>query len=145
MGAHSGLISTVSTVDPQVPGLLARVLDGHVRLSVANLTRQDVFILDGRGRPVVRIPAGGTRVWREARVGANDTPPERDGLIRYWRIPGTTAGKRFEIIGFLGYRAPPGTSDDGLATWVIVLGALGGAALLAGAIAVPFLVRRRDS
>jgi hypothetical protein len=84
-------------------------------------------------------------VWREARVGANDTPPDRDGLIRYWRIPGTTGGMRFEIIGFLGYRAPPGANDDdGLPTWVIVLGAIGGAALLAGALAIPYVVRRRE-
>jgi hypothetical protein len=146
-GSHSGLISTVSYVDPLVPGLLVRVLDGHVRLSVANLTKQDVYILDGRGRRVQRVPAGRTRVWREARVGANEKTPEREGLIRYWRIPGTTGGKRFQIIGFLGYRAPAHatTSDDGVPTWVIALGVLGGAALLAGALAVPLVVRRGEA
>lgn len=146
-GAHSGLISTVSYVDPLVPGLLVRVLDGHVRLSVANLTKQDVYILDGRGRRVQRVPAGRTRVWREPRVGANETKPDRDGLIRYWRIPGTTGGKHFEVIGFLGYRAPAGAAsgDDGLPTWVIVLVALGGAALLAGALALPLVVRRGEA
>jgi hypothetical protein len=146
-GAHGGLISTVSYVDPLVPGLLVRVLDGHVRLSVANLTKQDVFILDGQGRRVQRVPAGRTRVWREARVGANETTPEREGLIRYWRIPGTTGGKRFQIIGFLGYRAPAGSasSDEGVPTWVIALGVLGGAALLAGALAFPLVVRRGEA
>ena len=146
-GAHSGLISTVSYVDPLLPGLLVRVLDGHVRLSVANLTKQDVYILDGQGRRVQRVPAGRTRVWREPRVGANETTPEREGLVRYWRIPGTVGDKRFRIIGFLGYRAPAhaASSGDGVPTWVIVLGVLGGAALLAGALAFPLVVRRGEA
>jgi hypothetical protein len=146
-GAHSGLISTVSYVDPLVPGLLVRVLDGHVRLSVANLTKQDVYILDGRGRRVQHVPAGRTRVWREARVGANETKPEREGLIRYWRVPGKVGEKRFQIIGFLGYRTPGGAaaSDDGMPRWLIILGALGGAALLAGALAFPLVVRRSEA
>jgi hypothetical protein len=146
-GAHSGLISTVSYVDPLVPGLLVRVLDGHVRLSVANLTKQDVYILDGRGRRVRQVPAGRTRVWREPRVGANETTPEREGLIRYWRIPGTTGGKRFQIIGFLGYRAPAqaASDDSGVPTWVVVLGALAGAGLLAAALAFPLVVRRGEA
>lgn len=146
-GAHSGLISTVSYVDPLVPGLLVRVLDGHVRLSVANLTKQDVYILDDHRRRVRRVPAGRTSVWREPRVGANEAIPEMEGLIRYWRVPGTTAGKPFQIVGFLGYRAPAGAAsgDDGMSTWLIVVGALGGAALLAGAVAFPFVVRRGEA
>jgi hypothetical protein len=145
-GAHSGLISTVSTIDPNVPGLLVRVLDGHVRLSVANLTQQDVYILGAPREQRLRVSAGRTRVWREPRVGANETPPDEDGLIRYWRIPGETGGKRFEIIGFLGYRAPPGAHDDSdVPKWAVVLAIAGGAVLLAGALAVPFLVRRREA
>jgi hypothetical protein len=135
----------VSTIDPNVPGLLVRVLDGHVRLSVANLTQQEVDILGAPGQQRMRVPAGRTRVWREPRVGANETPPDKDGLIRYWRIPGTTGGKRFEIVGFLGYRAPPGANDDGLPTWAAALGVAGGALLLAGALAVPYVIRRRGA
>jgi hypothetical protein len=146
-GAHSGLISTVSYVDPLVPGLLVRVLDGHVRLSVANLTKQDVLI-ERSGGGVERVPAGRTRVWREPRVGANEKPPARDGLIRNWSVPGTIDGKPFRIVGFLGYRAPPQaatTTDDGTPTWVIALAAVGGAVLLGAALAVPLVVRRGEA
>jgi hypothetical protein len=143
-GSHTGLLSTVSYVQPQLPGLLVRVIGGHVRLSVANLTRKDVVILDARGRPLVHVAPGQTRVWTEPRIGAAQSAPDREGLIRYWRIPGKADGRRFQIVGFLGYRPPPGTTGGGtgVPTWAIVLAATAGALLLAVAVAVP--LRARD-
>ena len=77
-GAHAGYQSTVSYIKPQQPGLLVRVLGGHVRLSVANLTRKDVVIFDARRRPFVRIAAGQTRMWRDPRIGSTDLPPHNE-------------------------------------------------------------------
>jgi hypothetical protein len=142
--SHTGFQARVSYIEPQVPGLLLQVLDGHVRLSAANLTQKNIVIFDGRGAPKVRIPAGRTRVWREPRIGASEPPPEREGLVRNWRIRGSADGEPFQIVGFLGYRPPPDASGngDGLPTWAIVLLAVIGAAVLAAAFAVPIL--RRD-
>jgi hypothetical protein len=144
-GTHSGFISTVSTIDPFIPGLLVRVIGGHERLSVTNLTRKTVVILDAGGQPVARIPPGENRVWSEPRVGATEEPPEREGLVRNWRIPGTIDGEPFEIVGFLGYRPPPGERAEedgsGLPDWAIAVVAAGGALLLMAALALP--LRRR--
>ena len=142
---HVGFVSTVSTIDPFLPGLLVRVIGGHERLSVTNLTRKTIVIFDRSGRPVARIPPGENRVWTEPRVGATEEPPEREGLVRNWRIPGTADGKPFEIVGFLGYRPPPGKparKDGGLPGWAIALAVAGGALLLAVALALP-LTRRK--
>jgi hypothetical protein len=142
---HVGFVSTVSTIDPFVPGLLVRVIGGHERLSVTNLTRKTVVIFGARGRPIARIPPGENRVWAEPRVGATEEPPEEEGLVRNWRIPGTAGGQRFEIVGFLGYRPPPGASrgadDSALPGWAIALVAAGGALLVLAALALP--LRRR--
>lgn len=143
--SHVGFVSTVSTIDPFVPGLLVRVIGGHERLSVTNLSRKTIVIFDGSGGPVARIPPGENRVWVEPRVGATEEPPEREGLVRNWRIPGTADGEPFEIVGFLGYRAPPGAptqaDDSGPPGWAIALAAAGGALLLVAALALP--LRRR--
>jgi hypothetical protein len=139
-GSHTGFQSTVSYIEPQQPGLLVQVLEGHVRLSAANLTKKNVVILDAQGNPLVRVPAGKTRVWREPRIGASEPPPEREGLVRNWRISGTADGEPFRIVGFLGYRPPhPASSDgDGLPTWAIVLAGVAVALVLAAALAVPY-------
>jgi hypothetical protein len=143
--SHVGFVSTVSTIDPFLPGLLVRVIGGHERLSVTNLTRKTIVIFDRSGRPVARIPPGENRVWTEPRVGATEDPPEREGLVRNWRIGGTADGEPFEIVGFLGYRPPPGEpaqeDGSGLPGWAIALAAAGGALLLVAALALP--LRRR--
>jgi hypothetical protein len=144
-GQHTGFASQVSVIDPFLPGLLAQVLGGHERLSVTNLTDRTVVILDDRGEALVRIPPGETEVWAEPRIGATEEPPEEEGLVRNWRIPGTAGGEPFEILGFLGYRPPPaaaGVDGGGLPTWAVVLAGAAGALVVAAAVAVP-LVRRR--
>ena len=146
---HVGFVSTVSTIDPFLPGLLVRVIGGHERLSVTNLTRKTIVIFDRGGRPVARIPPGENRVWTEPRVGATEEPPEREGLVRNWRISGTADGEPFEIVGFLGYRPPPGepaqADDSGLPGWAIAVAAAGGALLLAAALALPLRRRKGES
>ena len=143
-GPHTGFQSTVSYIEPQLPGLLVRVLGGHVQLSVENLTQKNVVILDERGQPVVRIPPGRTRIWNEPRIGSAEPPPEREGLIRNWRIPGTADGRPFAIVGFLGYRPPAsGSNDDGVPMWAIVTGAAASVLIVAAALALPFW--RRES
>lgn len=142
LGSHTGFVSTVSTIEPNVPGLLVRVLGGHEQLSVSNLTRQNVVIFDANGRALQRIPAGRTRVWADPRIGSDEAPPEREGLVRYWRIPGTADGERFEVVGFLGYRPPPAARDDaqGVPWWAYLAAAGLGALVLAAAVIMP---RRR--
>jgi hypothetical protein len=142
-GSHAGFQARLSYIEPQQPGLLVQVLGGHVRLSVANLTRKTIEIPGADGAPTVRIPPGRTTVWVEPRIGAKEAPPSREGLVRNWEIPGTADGEPFRIVGFLGYRPPQGTTtaaqDDGLPTWVVVLAVLFGVLVLAAALAVPFL------
>jgi hypothetical protein len=147
-GTHTGFVSRVSYIEPQLPGLLVQVLGGHEQLSAANLTRKQVVILTARDRPLVSIAPGETRVWSEPRIGSAEAPPEREGLVRYWRIPGTADGEPFEIVGFLGYRPPgepaqPEGSD--LPGWAIALAAAGGALLLVAALALPLRRRKGES
>jgi hypothetical protein len=143
-GPHTGFASRVSVIEPFLPGLLVQVVGGHEQLSIANLTDENVVILDARGQPFVRIAAGTTEVWVEPRVGAADEPPEREGLVRNWRIPGTADGERFEIRGFLGYRPPAAASqeDSGASGWTILLAVAAGAVVVGSAVAV--LRLRRD-
>jgi hypothetical protein len=145
-GEHTGFQARVSTIEPFIPGLLVTVLGGHEQLSVTNLTDNRVVILDEQGKPLVRVPPGQTEVWDEPRIGATEEPPEREGLVRNWRIRGTADGEPFEIVGFLGYRPPPQeaaaeNADDGLPTWALVLAGAGGAFVLAAALAVPLMRR----
>jgi hypothetical protein len=120
-------------IEPFIPGLLVQVVGGHEGLSVANLTDKTIVILDERGKPFVRIGPRKTETWAEPRIGATEEPPEEEGLIRNWRIRGTADGEPFEIVGFLGYRPPPGSAEEGsghtalaivLAVGVLTLGAL---------------------
>ena len=141
-GSHSGFQARVSYLEPSQPGVLVQVLEGHVRLSLANLTPKTIVVPGGEGQPTVRIRPGRTEVWVEPRIGATEAPPKREGLVRNWTIPATADGAPFEIVGFLGYRppvvaAPP--EDDGVPTWVVVVAVAVGVAVLAAALAVPFL------
>jgi hypothetical protein len=143
-GSHTGFLSTVSYIEPPIPGLLVRVIGGHQRLSVANLTERTIVVPGVDGRPTVTIEPRRTEVWDEPRVGANQDPPEREGLVRNWRIAGTADGAPFVIVGFLGYRPPAGAAEDdggGLPTWAIALLVTGGVLLLAAVAAVPLLRR----
>jgi hypothetical protein len=145
-GEHAGFASRVSTIEPFQPGLLVQVVGGHEKVSLTNLTDKRILILDDGGRPFVRVGPGRTEVWTEPRVGAKEEPPEKDGLVRNWRIAGTADGEPFEIVGFLGYRAPAGAADDendgaSAVAWVIILA--GGAALLVVAAVAASRLRRR--
>jgi hypothetical protein len=144
-GSHAGFAARVSVIDPFLPGLLVQVVGGHERVSLANLTDKRIVILDGRGRPLVRIAPGKTEVWDEPRIGANAEPPEQEGLVRNWQIRGTADGEPFRIRGFLGYRPPAGAAADGddgssVVGWAIVLG--GAAALVVGAAIGVLRLRR---
>ena len=144
-GTHVGFVSTVSTIDPPLHGLLVRVIGGHEHVSVTNLTDKSIVIFDAEGDPLVRIAPRETKVWREPRVGAADEPPDREGLVRNWRITGTADGEAFVILGFLGYRPPPEVEDeDDLPGWAIPLAAVAGTLLLIAAITVPLLRRGEE-
>jgi hypothetical protein len=144
-GTHTGFQSTVSYIEPQLPGLLVRVLGGHEQLSVENLTQKSVVILDEQGRPVLRIPPGRTRIWPEPRIGSAEAPPEREGLVRNWRIRGTADGRPFAIVGFLGYRPPASEANDGdVPMWAIATAAGASVLILAAALALPFWRRERE-
>jgi hypothetical protein len=146
-GAHTGFQARVSVIEPFIPGLLVTVLGGHERLSVTNLTEKQVVILDDRGGPFVRVTPGETEVWDEPRIGAMEEPPEEEGLVRNWQIPGTADGEPFAIRGFLGYRPPPPpepaaeSPGSGLPTWAVVLAGVAGALVIGAAVAIP-LARR---
>jgi hypothetical protein len=144
-GLHTGFQSTVSYIEPQLPGLLVQVLGGHEQLSVENLTQRNVVILDERGRTVVRIPPGRTRIWSEPRIGSAEPPPEREGLVRNWRIPGTADGQPFAIVGFLGYRPPASESNDGgVPMWAIAIASGASVLIVAAVLALPFWRRERE-
>jgi hypothetical protein len=147
-GSHTGFVSTVSRIDPPQLGLLVRVLGGHERLSVRNLTRKTVVIFDQDGEEALRLGPGRSGSLADPRIGSTGPPPEEGEFVRDWRIPGEVDGEPFEIVGFLGYRAPAGAqedSDSGLPRWVIVLAAVGGAIMLAAALALPLLRREGES
>jgi hypothetical protein len=141
---HAGFASRVSVITPFLPGLIVQVVGGHERLSVANLTKKSIVILDDTGMPFVRIGPGKTEVWDEPRIGSNDEPPEREGLVKNWTIEATADGEPFEIIGFLGYRPPAGTAQQsdtsGIPAWVVMLVLTGGLAVL---LAATLMLRRR--
>ena len=141
-GSHSGFQARVSYLEPSQPGVLVQVLEGHVRLSLANLTPKTIVVPGGEGQPTVRIKPGRTEVWVEPRIGATEAPPKREGLVRNWTIPATADGAPFEIVGFLGYRPPAvaaQTEDEDVPTWVVIVAVAIGVIVLAAALAVPFL------
>jgi hypothetical protein len=148
-GAHSGFQARVSYLEPTQPGVLIQVLGGHVRLSLANLTRKTIVVPGAEGRRDVRIGPGRTEIWVEPRIGATEAPPEGEGLVRNWTIPATADGVPFEIVGFLGYRPPGGRAvakeeEGGTSIWLIAAAIGGGVLVLSAALAVPLLRRDED-
>jgi hypothetical protein len=101
-----GFVSTVSYVEPQVPGLLIRVIGGHERLSMRNLTQKPIVIFGADGRPTLRLEPGDAGAVADARIGATGPPPDQgEGeFVKNWRIAGEAGGEPFAIVGFLGYR-----------------------------------------
>lgn len=157
----TGFQSRVSLIRPAVPGLFVDVLGGDELLSVRNWSPKTVVLHDPNGRPFLRldnnvvsrddgagwrvVERGRSYAWHDPRIHATGPPPEREGLVRNWRISGAADGKPFTIVGFLGYRPPPGATEDGdggLPVWAIALAAAGGAFVLAAALALP--LRRRE-
>jgi hypothetical protein len=72
--------------------------------------------------------------------------PRRRHRVFDWRVPGTVDGKRFAIVGALGYAPAPAAaaeSDDGSGgtAWTTVLAIAGGVLLVAAAL---FLRARRE-
>jgi hypothetical protein len=118
----TGFQSRVSLIEPLVPGLLAEVLGGDELLSVRNWSGKTVVLRGADGRPFLRfsgnvvsrndgagwrvVERGTSHVWHDPRIHATGPPPDREGLVRNWRIRGTADGKPFAIVGFLGYRPP---------------------------------------
>lgn len=142
-GAHTGFVSTVSGIEPPLPGLLVQVAGGHERLAVRNFTQQTVVVFDEQGQEAARLDPGESDAWPDPRIDGLGPPPDRDGLVRNWRIAGEADGERFEIVGFLGYRAPPGELEGGgFPVWAAVLAAAAGALVVAAALALP--LRRRE-
>ena len=116
-------MATVASIEPNVLGLRARgVLGDQILLS--NLSPTRIVILDPSGRASIHVPSGESHTWHDQRVLATDEPPSGDEpqVVKNWRIPGRAGGRRFEIVGFLGWVPPPQSGDDG--TSPFLLGAL---------------------
>jgi hypothetical protein len=141
-GRHSGFVATVSYIEPPQLGLLVRVTGGHEALEVRNLTRKTVEILGDDGRPALRLAPGTSGAVADPRIGSTGPPPSQGEFVRDWRIPGRAAGEPFEIVGFLGYRAP--VDEDGDDRWPPVwAAALVGCGLVAALLALPLLTLRK--
>jgi hypothetical protein len=159
-GAHgdpsrTGFVSTVSSIEPAVPGLLAQILPGNL-LSVRNWSGKTV-VLDGPdGEPLVRfagaevherdragwrlVRRGTSHAWHDPRIHWTGPAPERSGLVTRWRITGTADGRPFAVAGFIGYTATAADAE-GLSK-LAVAGLAAGAAVALCALALP-LVRRK--
>jgi hypothetical protein len=153
-----GFRSTVSGIEPLVPGLLIRVLDGD-SISVRNWSGKTVVVDGEDGQPRYRfaddtvyerrgpqwilVRRGTSHVWHDARVLWAGPMPESSGLVSRFRIHGTADGTPFTISGFIGYRAPTAADDvGGVPSWVVVAPAVVLGALLLAALALPLLTRR---
>jgi hypothetical protein len=153
-GTHVGFVSTVSYIEPQVPGLIIRVIGGHERLSLRNLTHKTIVIFGTDGRPALRLQPGGAGEVADPRIGSTGPPPDEGEFVKNWRIDGEAAGEPFAIVGFLGYRsaapdadadeAPARDTHEGTSPWTIAA-AVGGAVLLAAALALPLRRRKGES
>ena len=141
-GSHSGFVATVSYIEPPQLGLLVRVNGGHEALEVRNLTRKTVEILGDDGKPSLRLAPGTSGAVADPRMGSTGPPPPQGEFVKDWRIPGLAAGEPFEIVGFLGYRAPAGEDEDDRwpPVWAI---ALVGCVLTAALLALPLLTLRK--
>ena len=137
-------MATVSSVEPNVVGLRARVVRGD-EIAVANLSRDAVVILGQDGRALYTIPAGKSRVWHDSRVVANGPLPQVEGsapvFVKDWRIPGRSGGRAFAIEGFLGYVPPEQQQDEDGAPWLVYVIAV--ASLLAIAAGSAYALERR--
>jgi hypothetical protein len=153
-----GYRSTVSGIEPPLPGLLVQVLDGEV-LSVRNWTGKKVLIDGADGEPLLRFVAGEVqqrdgRAWRTVRRGTSHTwhdprvhgagpTPDRSGLVTRWSVPGTADGRPFVIQGFIGYTKPAGErgDEDGLSA-VATAGIVAVGILALAALALPLVLRK---
>jgi hypothetical protein len=136
---HMGFVATVSGIEPQLPGLLVTVSGGHERLVVRNLTTKTVEIFAEDDNGTLRLMPGQTGAVSDARIGSTGPPPDQGEFVKNWRIPGEADGAPFDIVGFLGYRAPTEDVDSGLPQWVVVAAI---ALLGLAALALPLLLRR---
>jgi hypothetical protein len=160
-GHEAGFLSTVSGVEPTVPGLLASVVGGDQLLSVRNWSGRTVVLLGEDGRPFLRfsgnrverrangawelVKRGSSYAFHDPRIHVVGPPPERSGVVRNWRVAGTANGLPFAIRGFVGYRAPAAEpDDDGLPAWAPVAAAGFGLLALA-ALALAHRRRRGES
>jgi hypothetical protein len=142
-GGHTGFVATVSGIEPQLPGLLVSVSGGHERLALRNLTSKTVVVFGEDGQPSLQLAPGRSGSVSDARIGSAGPPPEQGEFVKNWRIPGEAGGEPFEIVGFLGYRSPPGDEREdgvGVPAWAVVLAAGAGALMVVAALALP---RRR--
>jgi hypothetical protein len=141
-GSHSGFVATVSYIEPPQVGLLVRVTGGHEALEVRNLTRKTVAILGENEQPRLRLAPGQSGSVADPRIGSTGPPPSQGEFVKDWRIPGTAGDERFEIVGFLGYRAPAGEEGDDRwpPVWAV---ALVGGVLVAALLALPLLALRK--
>jgi hypothetical protein len=146
-GEHTGFVSTVSTIDPPQLGLLVRVVGGHESLSVRNLTKKRVVILGETGQPTLQLAPGRSGSVRDRRIGSTGPPPAEGEFVKNWRIPGRAGGAPFEIVGFLGYRAPvdEGPADWTVPAWAIALAIVVGGSLVTAALALPLIRRKGES
>ena len=111
---------------------------------LSNLSATRVVIFDPNGRPFFGVPSGESHTWHDQRVLATGEPPSGDDpqVVKNWRIPGRAGGRRFEIVGFLGWVPPPKSEDDDPSAFL-----LGGLALALVGLSVigVFVLGRRAS
>jgi hypothetical protein len=138
VGTHQGFVSTVSGIEPPLPGLLVDVYGGHELLTVRNFTQKTVRF----DEPGIVLTPGLSASWREPRI-APTGPPEKRGLIQNWRLPGSADGEPFAIVGFLGYSGPL-PEDGGFPTWALILLGAAGALALGAALALPHIRRKGE-
>ena len=133
IGVHSGLVNTIVGTEPLVPGIRAQIRGTHESIVVRNYTPNAVVFFGGDGRPFKRLAPGETETWKEPRIAWTGPVPKQQGPLKRWRIPGETDGRRFAIVGFLGY-VPPPTEPSGAETspWLIAGAVAGGVLALLG-------------
>lgn len=160
-GHRDGFLSTVSGIDPAVPGLLATVVGGDQLLSVRNWSGKTVVLHGPDGRPFMRFSenrverreANGWELLRRGTSYAYHDPrlhyvgrlPESSGVVRNWHVRGTADGEQFAIDGFLGYRAPVEEAEaEGTPAWVPAV-AVGLSVIALAALALTLRSRRGES